>query len=76
MQIKIKEISKEILEKNGWKCHPRSNVYYKKFNECWVGIIPLEDEQTHGCWISYAEVATPDDLVAIGNELKKLEENK
>ena len=75
MQIKIKKISKEKLEKNGWEYVPLEQLYYKKFNECEVCIRDPYSELIRDCSISYWEVATPDDLIAIGNELKKLEEN-
>jgi hypothetical protein len=71
MQIKIKEISKETLEKNGWKYSKSLRLYYKEFNECMVrvrladSVLPLE------CWISNYDVVTPNDLIAIAEELKK-----
>jgi hypothetical protein len=73
MQIKIKEISKEKLEKNGWKYLPNLRIYRKDFNECRVCIRLRYYELPHECWIPYEEV-TPEDLIAIGQELKKLEE--
>ena len=77
MKIKIKEISKETFEKNGWDYEPLEQLYFKKFNECEVCVRDQYNykDSPYECWISWWEVATPDDLIAIGNELKKLEEN-
>lgn len=75
MQIKIKEISKETLEMNGWKYKPSLQLYYKKVNNCSVCIQGPDDELSFECWIPSAEEHTPDDLIAIADELKKLEEN-
>lgn len=75
MQIKIKEISKEALEKNGWEYLPNIQFYRKKFNKCRVCIQLPDCDLPFECWIPYMPEATPDDLIAIGQELKKLEEN-
>ena len=75
MKIKIKPISKEALEKNGWDYEIFQQRYYKKFNECWVCIDSPDCDLDRGCQLFSWDGATPDDLIAIGNELKKLEEN-
>ena len=77
MFIKIKPISKETLEKNGWKLLPNNNnqLYYKKFNKCTVCVRSLESKLPYECFMPAYENPTPDDLIAIANGLKKLEEN-
>lgn len=75
MTIKLKPISKEKLEKNGWKCHPALQLYHKTFNKCTVCVRDPDDVLPFECWIPDMEDHTPDDLIAIANELKKLEEN-
>ncbi len=74
MIIKIKPISKDKLEKSGWEYLPPLQLYHKTFNECTVCVRPLESDLPYECWMPVYETATPDDLVAIANELKKLEE--
>ena len=75
MQIKIKEISTEKLEKNGWEYKPQAELCCKKINNCLVCIREPDSVLPFECWIPYMSEATPEDLIAIGNELKKLEEN-
>lgn len=74
MQIKIKPISKETLEKNGWKLltNNQQQLYYKIINECTVCVRSLESKLPYECFIPAYENPTPDDLIAIANELKKL----
>jgi hypothetical protein len=74
MQIKIKEISKEALEKNGWEYMPNLQLYRKEFHECSVCIQKPDIEFPYICWIPPLGSATLDDLAAIASELKKLEE--
>ena len=73
MTIKIKEISKETLEKNGWEYKPQAELYCKKINNCLVFVREPDSVLPFECWIPYFEIVTPDDLIAIANELKKLE---
>lgn len=75
MQIKIKPISKEKLEKSDWECSPALQLYHKAFNKCTVCVRPLESNLPSECFMPVYENPTPDDLIAIANELKKLEEN-
>ncbi len=75
MQIKIKQPSREKLEECGWEYKPHAELYYKKINKCSVCVRDPDDELPFECWILDMEDHTPDDLIAIGNELKKLEEN-
>ena len=74
MEIKIKKISKEKLEECGWEYSKSWRLYYKEFNECTVRVRLADSEWPLECWISNYDVATPNDLIAIGKELKKLEE--
>jgi hypothetical protein len=69
MQIIIKEPTKESLEKNGWKQWKLTPIYIKKVNKIRVCVRGNE------CRLPTISVVRPDDLIAIGNELKKLEEN-
>ena len=75
MDIRIKKISKEKLETCGWKYEPKYQVYHKIFNECNVFIRFSDSVLRDECWTAHWAIATPDDLIAIANELKKLEEN-
>jgi len=75
MQIKIKEISKEKLEKNGWEYKPHAELYCKKINNCSVCVREPDSVLPFECWIPNMEDHTPEDLIAIAEELKKLEEN-
>ena len=74
MTIKIKPISKEKLEKSDWEYLPALQLYHKTFNKCTVCVRPLESELPSECFMPVYENPTPDDLVVIGQELKKLEE--
>jgi hypothetical protein len=73
MQVIIPEPSKEALEKNGWEYMPNLQLYRKIFNECSVCIQKPDIEFPYICWIPPLGRPTPDDLIAIANELKKLE---
>ena len=75
MNIIIPEPKKETLEKNGWEYAPQAELYYKKVNNCSVCVREPDSTLPFECWIPSAENHTPDDLIAIANELKKLEEN-
>lgn len=75
MIIKMKQPSREKLEKNGWEYKPHAELYYKKVNNCSVCVREPDSTLPFECWIPSAEDHTPDDLIAIANELKKLEEN-
>lgn len=75
MQIVIPKTTKETLEKNGWKYKPALQLYHKEFHECSVCIQKPDIEFPYICWIPPLARTTPDDLIAIGQELKKLEEN-
>ena len=75
MRIEIKGISKEKLEKNGWEYLPQRKAYCKTFFRCNVFVELLDNVLPHVALISCYEIATPDDLIAIAYELKKLEEN-
>lgn len=72
MNIIIPKPSKKALKKNGWEYSKSLQIYHKDFNKCRVCIRLPYYELPHDCWIPYAE-ATPDDLIAIAEELKKLE---
>jgi hypothetical protein len=74
MNIIIPKPNKKALKKNGWEYLKGLQFYRKIINECCVCIEDPDNDLPFGCWITY-ERATPDDLIAIGNELKKLEEN-
>ena len=75
MNIKIPEPSKKALEKNGWDCRGKVEpLYFKKVNNYSICVRFLNYGLTHECWVVFGEVATPDDLIAVANELKKLEE--
>lgn len=76
MQIKIKEISKEKLEKNGWELLGEYdyNWYHKEINNLHVEIEKITDSMYYCEIPDYQDVFT-DDLIAIYQELKKLEEN-
>ena len=72
METIIKPPTLKALAKNGWmvlKPHELYPVYVKEVSNHTV-YIKGED-----CWTKYPEYITPEDLIAIGNELKKLEEN-
>jgi len=76
MQIIIKEPTKEALEKNGWDYRGSiSPLYSKKVNNYSVCVRLSALGLPHECWVLFerTKVVTPDDLIAIGNELKKLE---
>jgi hypothetical protein len=75
MHIIIPKTTKETLEMNGWKYKPSLQLYYKKINNCSVCVQVPDDELPFECWIPNSQDVTPNDLVAIGNELKKLEAN-
>lgn len=76
MHIMISKPSKEALEKNGWDYRGSlSPLYFKKVNNYSICIRLSNYGLAHECWVVFGKVATPDDLIAIANELKKLEEN-
>lgn len=77
MNIKIPEPSEKALEKNGWDCRGSlSPLYSKKVNNYSVCVRLSALGLPHECWVLFerTKVVTPDDLIAIGNELKKLED--
>ncbi len=76
MEIIIPEPSKEVLEKNGWKPWHIKPVYIKRINNCMVRVRPSYCESLYECWIPNEETLMPNDLIAIGEELKKLKENQ
>jgi hypothetical protein len=73
MNIIFPEPSKEMLEKNGWKLWHITPVYIKRINNCIVRVRPSYCESLWECLIQNEEILMPNDLIAIGNELKKLE---
>jgi len=76
MNIKIPEPSEKALEKNGWDYRGSlSPLYSKKVNNYSVCVRLSALGLPHECWVLFerTKVVTPDDLIAIGNELKKLE---
>jgi hypothetical protein len=73
MTVEIKEISKEKLEKNGWEYLPLRKAYCKTFTHCNVFVELLGNVWPRMASISCYEIVTPDDLIAISQELKKLE---
>lgn len=75
MHIIIPKPTKETLEKNKWKYVPHAVLYHKKINNCSVCVRDPDDTLPFECWIPNMEDHTPDDLIAIAEELKKLEEN-
>lgn len=75
MNIIIPKPSKEALEKNGWKLWSITPVYTKKIRNCTAYVRASYCESIYECLILNEETLMPNDLIAIGNELKKLEEN-
>ena len=76
MQIIIKEPTKEVLEKNGWDCRGKiQQLCFKKTNNYSICVRLSNYGVPHECWALFYKTATPDDLIAVGNELKKLEVN-
>ena len=75
MQIIIPEPSKEALEKNGWKPCYNASAYTKRIRNCTVYVRASYCESLYECWMPNEETLMPNDLIAIGNELKELEEN-
>ena len=75
MDIIILEPSKEALEKNGWKPWHNMSSYIKRIRNCTVYVRASYCESIYECQIPNEETLMPDDLIAIGNELKELEEN-
>ena len=70
MHIIIPKPTKKALEKNGWKkCY--DFCYCKKVDDYDVKLI----RSSVGCWVPNTEDMLLNDLIAIANELKKLEEN-
>lgn len=69
MHIMISKPTKEALEKNGWKKWKLTPTYIKKVNK--IRVCVRGDE----CRLPTISVVRPDDLIAIADELKKLEEN-
>ena len=78
MQIIIKEPTKEALEKNGWELILVDMydivTYSKKIKDKETHFVIHNNEKSDQITdVYYDDVPTPDDLIAIGNELKKLE---
>lgn len=73
MHIIIPKPTKEALEKNGWKLWHITPVYIKRINNCIVRVRPSYCESLYECLIPNEETLMPNDLIAIGEELKKLE---
>ena len=73
MEIKIKKISKEALEKNGWDGDYDYDLYHKEINNLHVEILKITDSMYYCEIPDYKDVFT-DDLIEICKELKKLEE--
>ena len=73
MNIIFTKPSEESLKKNGWKIWHITPVYIKRINNCIVRVRPSYCESLYECWIPNEETLMPNDLIDIGNELKKLE---
>ena len=76
MNIIFSEPSKEALETNGWKPWHSTPVYIKRIRNCMVRVQPSYCESLYECWIPNEETLVPNDLIAIGTELNKLEMEK
>ena len=76
MDIVIPKPSEKALEKNGWELITADDYkwYHKKINNLHVEITRVT-ESRYECEILDCQDIALDDLIAIGNELKKLEEN-
>lgn len=75
MNIIFREPSKEALEKNGWKPWHNPSSYVKRIRNCTVYVRASYCESLYECLLQNEETLMPNDLIAIGTELKKLEEN-
>jgi hypothetical protein len=78
MYINLKKISKKRFEECGWKYGGHDDFGYRVFEKIINGIKVYEfcNQDTNKLDYTCIEnkLQTPDDLVAIANEVKKLEE--